>query len=108
MAPRTAWFPVRLGTETPLLERGTKSKAVAYSRVTACDRLRFHSATAKQYCSSSSAVARHATSWQRGMLLVFPPARGASSRSFPEMVRYQRKRWNRLTIYFFRNTYSAE
>ena len=52
-------------TETPAtsesapFERSTKSQAVAYSRVTACDRLRLHSATAKQYCPSSSAGARH-------------------------------------------------
>jgi hypothetical protein len=39
--------------------RSAKSHAVAYSRVLACVRLRRHSATAKQYCPSSSAVARH-------------------------------------------------
>ena len=39
-------------------ERSNRSQAVVYSRVTGCDRLRFHSATAKQYCPSSSAVAR--------------------------------------------------
>jgi hypothetical protein len=36
-----------------------KSQTVARSRGLACGRLRRHSATAKQYCSSSSIVARH-------------------------------------------------
>jgi hypothetical protein len=35
-------------SESAPFERSTKSQVVAYSRVTACDRLRLHSATAKQ------------------------------------------------------------
>jgi hypothetical protein len=39
--------------------RSARSQAVAYSRVLARVRLRRHSATANEYCPSSSAVARH-------------------------------------------------
>jgi hypothetical protein len=38
--------------------KSARSRAVVYSPAPACDGLRFHSATAKQYCSSSSFVAR--------------------------------------------------
>src|SRR6266851_4239662 len=46
-------------SETAPYGRSAKSQLVAYSRVLACVWLRRHSATAKQYCPSSSAVARH-------------------------------------------------
>jgi hypothetical protein len=50
-------------SETAPYGRSAKSQAPAYSRVLACASLRHHSATAKQYCPSSSTVARQ-----------FPPA----------------------------------
>jgi hypothetical protein len=42
--------------------RSARSQAIVHSAVLAHFGLRFHSATAKQYCSSSSFVARHLTS----------------------------------------------
>jgi hypothetical protein len=45
--------------KVPPLRRSARSQAVAVSPGLACGRLRRHSATAKQYCPSSSTVARH-------------------------------------------------
>src|SRR5258708_27853039 len=45
--------------------RSARSQAVVYSAVPACDGLRFHSATAQQYCSSSSFVALQSRTCQK-------------------------------------------
>jgi hypothetical protein len=50
----------------PATRRSAKSLSVSYSQVVACGRLQHHSATAKQYCPSSSTVARQTQSVDRG------------------------------------------
>jgi hypothetical protein len=63
--PRIVPHPVRRGSygrprhrKLPPCWRSARSHADVYSPVPACYGLRYHRATAKQYCSSSSFVAR--------------------------------------------------